>query len=166
MVVLSNELIAKEAELAIQEGIVEATKKRIFALQMKELPDAMTEIGLSNITLTNGAQVKVAPFYQCSISEEETELKTKALKWLRTNGAGALIKHEFKCALGVEAEKMVASLRGFLNRHSVPFKDGQSVNAAKLKSYMKECIEGAKPFPMDIFRGYSGKKATVVNSKK
>ena len=163
VVLLGNELVAREADLAIVEKQLEQLKERINKIQLKELPDAMNEVGLMNFTLTNGIQLEVKPFYQCSVTDTEPELKEKALKWLRTNEAGDLIKHEFKATLGVDAEKLVASLRGFLNKKSITFKDGQSVNAATLKSFMKERITAKKPFPMDIFRAYYGKKATVVN---
>ena len=156
-----NEIIALGAEIATIEALLTQKKERVNLLEKTLLPAAMTEVGLSAITLANGAQLAIVPFYQCSMSDEYPIEKDKALKWLRTNKAGALIKHEFKCALGVESEKEVASLRGFLNRKGIEFKDGQSVHAAKLKSFMKERIEGGKPFPMDIFRAYHGKVAKV-----
>jgi len=162
---LGNEVIGLEAEIATIEALLKQKNERLQMVTRTLLPNAMTEVGLSAITLSNGAALEVVPFYQCSISDEYPTEKEKALRWLRTNDAGALIKHEFKCALGVEAEKDVASLRGFLNRKQIPFKDGQSVHAAKLKSFMKERIEGGKPFPMDIFRAYHGKVAKVTNNK-
>lgn len=165
IVALGNELCALEADMATLEAELEKAKERLNQIQLKELPDAMSQIGLSEFTLTNGIQLAVAPIYQCSVSDADPELKAKALKWLRTHDAGDLIKHEFKCALGVEAEALVASLRGFLNKKQIPFKDGQSVNAATLKSFMKECIEAGKEFPLDIFRGYFGKKASITNNK-
>jgi hypothetical protein len=163
---LGNELVVREAEAATLEIQLERLRERINKIQMKELPDAMNEVGLMDFTLTNGIQLEVKPFYQCSVSDTDPVLKEKALRWLRTNDAGELIKHEFKAVLGVDAEKMVASLRGFLNKKSIPFKDGQGVNAATLKSFMKERITAGKPFPLEIFRAYYGKKATVVNNKK
>lgn len=165
VVKLGNELVGLEADCATLEAELQKGKERINQIQLQELPLAMTEIGLDDFTLSNGIHLESKPFYQCSVSDSEPELKAKALKWLRTHDAGELIKHEFKCALGIEAEQLVSSLRGFLNKKQIPFKDGQSVNAATLKSFMKECIVAGKPFPLDIFRGYYGKKATVTNNK-
>ena len=157
----ANEFIALQAEIATIELILEQKQSAANALKLTILPQLMSDIGLNNFQMNNGATITIKPFYQCSVSDKDPILKEKALKWLRTNGAGSLIKHEFKAILGVDAEKLVASLRGFMNKKSIPFKDGQNVNAATLKSFMKEQVEAGKPFPMDIFKGYAGKIAEV-----
>ena len=161
-----NDLIAIQSEIATLEAALELNQKKQFTLLTQTLPDAMKAIGMNSFQMTNGASIKIVPFYQCSVSDSDPTNKAKALKWLRTNEAGSLIKHEFKCALGVEAEKLVVSLRGFLNKKQIVFKDGQSVNAATLKSFMKERIEAGKPFPLDIFKGFTGNIAKVEMPKQ
>ena len=165
VVKLGNELIAVQSEIATLEAALELNQKKQFALLTQTLPDAMKTIGMNAFQMDNGAAIKIVPFYQCSVSDKDPELKEKALKWLRTHDAGSLIKHEFKAILGTEAEKLVASLRGFLNKKQIPFKDGQNVNAATLKSFMKEQIEAGKPFPLDIFKGFTGNIAKVEMPK-
>lgn len=164
---LGDEAIGLEADIATIEALLKQKKERLNMVLLTLLPNAMTEVGLSGIKLENGAELAIVPYYSCSVSDEYPELKEKALRWLRSKEAeaGALIKHEFKCALGVDAEKEVSSLRGFLNKKQIPFKDGQSVNAARLKSFMKERIEAGKPFPLDIFRAHHGKIAKITSNK-
>lgn len=161
----AEELIALQADIETMEAVLAKKNAEANAIRMTLLPQLMSDIGLNNFQMTNGAAIVIKPFYQCSVSDKDPVLKDKALKWLRTNGAGSLIKHEFKAVLGIDAEKAVASLRGFLNKKSIPFKDGQGVNAATLKSFMKEQVEAGKPFPMDIFKGYAGKIAEVEMPK-
>ena len=157
----ANAIIALEAEMAILEKQLELKGTTLTVLKQQTLPNAMNDIGLSALRLSNGAEVVVKPFYQCSVSDKDPILKEKALKWLRTHDAGSLIKHEFKVALGVDAVKEVASLRGFCNKKQIPFVDGQNVNAQTLKSFMKERVEKGQPFPLDIFKGFIGKIAEI-----
>lgn len=162
MVTLGNELHEKEADLALLELQIDNCKKRINAIQLQELPDAMNDVGLNSFTLSNGTKIAVTPFYQCSVSDTEPQLKAQALAWLETQGFGSIIKHEFKCNLGKEAAALAKELEAFLESKQIDYKDGQSVNAATLKSFMKERIESGKSFPLEIFRGYYGKKAQIT----
>lgn len=162
VVMLGSELHLKEADLALLEIQVENCKKRINAIQLQELPDAMNDVGLNSFTLSNGTRIDVKPFYQCSVSDTEPSLKAQALAWLEAEGVGSLIKHEFKCNLSKEASALAKELEAFLESKEIDYKDGQSINAATLKSFMKERIENGKSFPLEIFRGYYGKKAQIT----
>lgn len=158
---LCNKLIALEAEQATMMLVLEKKTQEVNLMRMTTLPAAMGDLGLNSLQLENGGSIEIAPYYSCSVSDKDPDLKAKALKWLRKE-APSLIKHEVKVVLGTESEKELASLRGWLNKKSMPFKDGQGVNAATLKSFMKERVEDGKPFPLDLFKGYIGKIAKTA----
>lgn len=134
----------------------------IRELEMTLLPDALTQVGLSSIKLDNGVEIEVQPFYSCSVSDTNPEEKAKAIKWLRDNSHSQLIKQEFKVPFKAGDNKTADKFRAALIKAGRVFKESESVNAQTLKSFMKEQLEAGKPFPMDIFRAYTGKKATVV----
>lgn len=161
LTLIATRLVNQAKIVAVIEEDLKKQQEILRVLEMETLPHAMTEVGVAGLTLEGGVKIEVENFYSCSVSDNDPENKEKALKWLRTNGHGELIKHEVKVALGTDAVKLLNSLRGWLNARRMKFKDSQSVNAQTLKSFMKEQLEKGNPFPMDIFRGYSGKKAVV-----
>lgn len=161
-----NQMIAIDAEIANLEAQLEIKKAVYNQLKMQLLPEAMAAIGLNNFQMSNGAAITIKPFYQCSISDKDPELKNKALTWLRKNGVGALIKQKVEIALGTDSVKEHDLLVAFLEKKKLPFTEAQAVHAATLKSFMKEQIEAGKPFPMDIFKGYAGKVAIVEIPKQ
>lgn len=159
---LGNMLLGLEAEIATIEALLEKKKEALNKIQKQDLPDAMNDVGLSGLTLSNGIKLEVVPYYHAAVNDNDPTLKEKALKWLRTNGAGALIKHEVKCALGTDAVKLLASLRGFLNKKQIAFKDSQTVHPKTLSKFMQEKLETGQPFPLDIFRAHHGKMARIA----
>lgn len=144
--------------------MLDRKKEDLRHIQMNQLPAAMTEIGLSNFSLSNGASLIVKPFYSCSCTDKEPELKERGLKWLRKEYP-SVVKHEVKVTLGVDAVTELKSIRGFLNKKSIPFKDGQGVHNGTLKALMRECVEAGKPFPLDLFRGFIGKITEITMPK-
>lgn len=158
---LANRQIGLESEIATLEKVLEAKNKELVKLCMTDLPQAMTDVGLEALSLSNGASLEMKKFYSCSVAEKDPEKKEKALRWLRKNELGSLIKRHLKIELGIDSDLILKSTRGFLNRKSIPFKESDSVNAATLKAFMKERMEAGKEFPLDIFSGYVGKKTVI-----
>lgn len=165
VVTLANAIIALEAEIETREEELNRANAKLYELQTKLLPDEMSGFGLSTFSLKNGAKVTVAPFYVCSLSDKDEALKQEGLKWLRTNNFGSLIKHKVSVLLGNDAVKPLASLRGWLNKKQMPFTDGQTVPNPTLKALMKEQIEAGKPWPLETFKAFAGKKAIVTVPK-
>lgn len=159
---LANQQIAVEAELAMLEELMKRKQAELKELQFVRIPQRMLDLGMRNFKMTNGAAVEIKKFYSCSLSEEDPARKEEALKWLKRTGHGNIIKHVFTATLGNEADALVASLRGFLNKKSISHKDSKSVPNPTLKAFMKEQIENAREFPLDLFKGFCGDKTIIT----
>lgn len=85
-------LAAEMKELKAQLDDLEETRKpiqkRYDQLRKKDLPDAMTEAGVSNFRLTEGGSVYVSTKLSVSVREDDRQ---QFFNWLRDHGHAALI---------------------------------------------------------------------------
>ena len=80
---LAQEQVRLEAEVALQEEALKNLKKKLLHHQTHTLPEAMNEIGMAAIPLTDGTVIEIKPFVSASISAAKKE---EAHTWLRDNG--------------------------------------------------------------------------------
>ena len=166
VVSLANKALALGAEIAIKEAALEKAQADLRLIEQVQLPDAMSAIGLSYFQLANGAAIEIKPFYSCSLSEKDPEAKARGIEWLKQNGFDSLVKHEINILMaGKDSIQPLEELEQFLNAIEIPYEDGTKVPAPTLKALMKERIEKGLPFPMDIFKGYTGKLAKITVPK-
>jgi hypothetical protein len=161
LVSVIESFIALEQEIANIETLLDQKKTVMQTIQMTQLPELFNNLGLREIELKNGSYVRVRPFYSASLSDEYPELKIRGLAWLRNNEAGSLIKNEVKVPLPIGQDKLAAKVKKFLDKEGIAYGQSETVHHSTLKAFMRERIESGKSFPMEIFRGFAGSKATV-----
>ena len=83
-------LEAMQQQLEIQEDAIKEKKKQIQHISGEVIPTMMTEMGLSELKLQDGAHLKVATSYKAHITEANKEM---AYNWLRDNNLGDIIKN-------------------------------------------------------------------------
>ena len=86
-----------QQQLEVQENAVKEKKKQIEHISGEVIPTMMTEMGLSELKLSDGSHLKVATSYKAHISEANKEA---AYNWLRNNGLGDIIKNEISVSFG------------------------------------------------------------------
>ena len=143
--------VQQRAVEALEEQLRDA-KEALRATETEDLPELMTELGLTEIKLLDGSKVEVKPDLHCGISEER---RAAAHAWLTNHGFGGLIKTEVAVKfdrderdMAVDAAQRIAET---LDRN-VELKD--AVHPATLKAFLKEQLalgaDGANP-PADLF---------------
>ena len=66
-------------------------------LSREVLPSLFSEVGLSEVKLSDGRKIKVSEYYTATpLKENRAEVYT----WLRTNGFGDLVKNQVTCSFG------------------------------------------------------------------
>ncbi len=93
VVELANLLLEKERQIDELNGQMKKLKEDYTRLTMEDLPDLMTELGLSEMRLQDGSLVAVREEVSCAITEAK---RRTALDWLLENNFGGLIKTTFK----------------------------------------------------------------------
>ena len=124
----------------------------------QELPDAMQEVGLTEITLSTGEKISVKEFYNAHISKANQAV---AYKWLVDNGHESLIKNDvlLKFDRG-EAEKVDQTVSALKARGLAP-EVRQSVHHSSLKAFVKEQFTAGNDIPTEPFGIYIGSKAII-----
>jgi hypothetical protein len=167
---LARKLWLAEKKVAELEAQFEEAKAEHLKLSQELVPDAMNELGMESLTLTNGYTIQISPFYSGSIPPNEGKTadpvrREKCFAWLRSKGFGSLIKTEVKVAAGQGDEKFVERVTKLLAKAKIPFVQGDNVHHMTLKSFIREQAEAGSPPPQDLFNTHIGKKATIKQKK-
>jgi hypothetical protein len=167
-----------EQALAEAEAAAKLAKARLFKIESEDLPELIRESGLSQVTLEDGTSVKVVDEIACGISAER---KPEAYDWLRSHGAGGLIKVLVGVSFGKGEEQKAAKLLSKLitTYGADQAFDKEDVHYQTLKSYLKERIAAAAEYegpkekapivpPFDLFgvQPFAMAKITAPKVKK
>ena len=154
---LANEMVAHLKEVEAAESALKQAKEELRKIQEELLPEAMTSLGLSQLSLESGEKLSISNYYQASIKPENREA---AFDWLHDNGHGDIIKHnvsvDFKKGEGEQAREAVNKL----NEIGLAPKDEIKVAPMTLKAFVREEVEAGRELPPE-FNVYVGQKATI-----
>lgn len=139
--------ITLEAEIKEMEAALAAKNKQLYRLTTTDIPTAMSEAGVKELTLEDGTEVKVEAFINGYIKEENRD---KAHAWLRKNGFGSLIKTSVSCAFGMGDDKKVAALVKFMLSKKLPFDQKEAVHVQTLRAFVRERLKDGKALPPSI----------------
>lgn len=159
---LANKQLVIEQEISNEEEKLAKLKEALKKVSEFDLPEAMSEAGIMEFKLTNGAKIAVQNIIAGKIDEENRE---GALAWLMDNGHDAIIKKEIELNFGkIEGLNLQATL-DLINQalKHVEFKSkiNQGVHYSTLNAFIKEQLQESKSFPLELFKVYIGRKTKI-----
>lgn len=157
---LVHQVQALQASVSLWEQKIETAKEEIKTLLERAIPDAMSEVGMSDIGLADGTRVKVEPFHRGSITEKT---KAAAHQWLEDNGFGGLVKREVQVSFARDAEG-VDGLRAYIQEFGLTSKEKEAVNHQTLQAFIRNQAEKGEPVPQDLFSVYSGQTTKFLKT--
>ena len=156
----ANKMVELEQLVEEKQASLKSTQKELKTLSEEEIPALLSEVGLSEITLTNGKKISTSAYYYGSITEHNQQ---EAFEWLQDNGHGDIIKNVVSVSFGrdedVNAEKLLSNLQD----------NGYTTNGKKwvepmtLKAFIREQVEGGNDLPLETFNVYVGQKTRIIN---
>ena len=155
---IAQRQLSLEGHVSRMEDYLQALKSQLKDVQTRELPDAMTELGLSEIKLDTGEKILIKPFVSASISADRKE---EAHSWLRDNGHGDIIKHTVTADVGRDQEIAHSALQALSKLGLKPL-DKEAVHSGTLKVFVREQVEAARSLPLELFGAYMGQKSTIT----
>ena len=155
---LANKQLTLATHVSELEAELKAKKEELRLTSEQELPDAMQQAGLTQITLSSGEKIAINEFYNAHISKANQE---KAYEWLVTNGHEGLIKNEVLLKFGREETEVVDQTVSALQSRGLSPEVRQSVHPSTLKAFVKEQITTGNDIPTEPFGIYIGTKATI-----
>jgi hypothetical protein len=136
-------LVEAEAATDAADQALKAAKEKERVLREETLPGMMQELGVSEMTLTDGNKIKISQEVYSSVPEHRKE---EAWGWLEKNGYGGLIKAEVSVAFGKgELEKAQELLDNLATELGIT--NGvlsREVHASTLKAFLKERLADPK----------------------
>jgi predicted component of viral defense system (DUF524 family) len=151
----ANKMVELEELVEEKQASLKATQKELKVLSEEDIPALLSEVGLSEITLTNGQKISTNAYYYGRITEHNQQ---EAFEWLQDNGHGDIIKNVISVSFGrdedVNAEKLLSNLQD----------NGYSTNGKKwvepmtLKAFIREQVESGNDLPLETFNVYVGQK--------
>ncbi|CAB4195337.1 hypothetical protein UFOVP1287_2 [uncultured Caudovirales phage] len=152
------------ARLMQLEGELGDTKALLRQYDEVMIPDLMSSIGMATFELDDGTTVKVAPFVDVSVREDD---RPAAWEWLDQQGFGDIVKHEVSVALGKGDGELADAAVQALENMGLSVRDRLSVHPGTLKAFVSEQIkkaaeQGVAPivFPPE-FNIFQGRRARL-----
>ncbi len=150
---LAQNQLKLEDELAEAETRVKQLKSQLAFVSTDLLPTAMSELGLSEFSLSDGSKITIAPFVSAHISQQNKE---NAFLWLAEHGFGDIVKNQVVLTFGRQEMTRARSAMSVLQEHGYEPENKQSVHGQTLKAWVKERLAEGDEIPFDLFGVYSG----------
>lgn len=153
-----NDLVRtmREEELALEEleEKVVAKKERVKDLAERQLPDLMERMGLTSATTKHGFKIEMKEKVIARIPKES---RMQSIEWLKNQGYGAIVRHDFKLSFKLTQAQETELARRLLDDSGLPYKEDPNVHHATLTSFAKEKLANGEDLPESLF--------TVVQTK-
>lgn len=159
---LAREIRQTEKEIEDLEKDLKACKEKLLKLTDQEMPSLMAEMGISSLTLEDGAVVKVTQTYGASILVEN---RPKAYDWLRDHGYDDIIKNTVACQFGRGEDDRAIKFAEFASKNGFAPEQKTEIHPQTLRAFVKERVENGDEFPMELFGAYVGQRATIKKGK-
>ena len=156
-------LCAIAAELGVEveaaDANLKAKKAALRAVLEEDIPQFMTELGVTEIRLESGEKIKIADDVQASITEA-TEVE--AYRWLEEKGFGGLIKTNVSIQFGRDQLEAAKALADRLEAEGLDPEFKRSVHWQTLRAFLKEQLAAAAEIPLDLFNARPVKVAKIT----
>jgi hypothetical protein len=127
-------------------------------LSQEILPSLFSEVGLSEIKLSDGRKIKVSEYYTATPLKEN---RAKVYTWLRDNGFGDLVKNQVSCSFGRNEDGKARGLIDILDEKGFQSSQREWVEPSTLRAFVREQYEAGIELPMDLLGAFVGHKTTI-----
>ena len=152
-----KELIAK------MEEELKQLKKELLKLTDEDIPDTMTEIGVSEYKLIDGSSVTLKPTYGAHISEDNQQ---EAFQWLRDNELDDIIKNTVSVEFGRKEDEQALAFKELVEDQKYEPVQVTNIHPQTLKAFIRERIEKGMEIPNHLFGVWAGQRAVIKKGDK
>lgn len=160
---LAQQLIDAESQVEEFQARLKQAQVAVMELKQRQLPDTMQELGIKSFKLTSGAEVKVEPFFRCSLAGKAKEA---AITWLKETEQDGLLTREITVPFGKGELDRSKALHEALLKKGYAAALTESVNTASFKKLVRESLEAGLNPPLDTMGVFQGKEAVIIPPKQ
>lgn len=160
LTIVVDELNARAAE----------TQAKITAIQSRELPDLMSEIGIDSLGLEPEGNlpaydVRCNAYYSANI-KADAPTALAAYAWLEREGHGDLIKHSFTINFGRGETEAAQDFEVLLNTNRIDYGSRLGVHPQTLTAFVKNQVEVHHTTPpLDLLGATIGRWVSIKPRK-
>lgn len=148
-----------ERELKLLEEEVAELKRAIRIAKEEDIPSTMAELGISDITLSDGTRVSLRHVVRCGITDVH---RAKATKWLHDHHMGDMIKNTLIVESPTPDEANTVMEIAGENRVTVR----GVVHPSTLRAAITRLIEDGYDVPHDLFSVQTFDEAVIHQPKE
>ena len=148
-------------------GIEEAEKliKNLKALKKvideEKIPALMVDMGVESLTV-DGNKVSIERMIQASILSDN---KLEAFSYLRSIGAGDLIKNEVVVQFGMGKDNVAKALFNDLEQQGLEPRQKEYIHPQSLRRWTREMLEEGHDINRDLINVYDAPRAVIKRGK-
>ncbi len=159
LVSLSNSMTQKERRVEELEEELRTAKQELRDIQEEQIPDVMMELGVSDVTLTDGRKLTIKEDIHAKIADKNRQ---EAHAWMVEHGYGDIIKNQVVVNVETGNQESLNSLLGILNNNAYEdYSLKNNIHFQTLKKFVKENIEAGVDIPLNLFGVFMSKKAQI-----
>ena len=153
----------QEQKVKDLEAELKEAKKELLRISDEEIPNLMSETGLSSLKLDDGSSLDIKNIYGASILVANRE---KAYDWLREHGHDDIIKNRGVATFGRGQEDDAKVFMRVAYDNGVATDQESKIEPQTLKAWVKERMEAGEEFPTELFGAFMGQRAIIKGGKK
>lgn len=155
---LIREMINAQQCVNQLEDELKKAKELLAGYVERMIPEAMQQLGMSELKLANGSKLSVKKEYYARISDKKM---SEAYNWLAAHGHGSIVKDTVAVTLPAGQSDLVNNVERTLESMGLAVDRRMAVHPSTLKAFVKEQIESGTDIPRDVFGVYETWKTTV-----
>lgn len=132
--------------------------QKIQELTERRIPELMDELEIASFKTSTGLKVEVATKIN---ARKLTEAHEAALKWLRDNGQGALIKTAVSVPFSKANEQFADELYGKLEEMGYTATNTKEVHPQSLAAVVRGMMAEGREVPLELLGAYQRRVASV-----
>jgi hypothetical protein len=157
--VLAEAQLELEEEIEEKQNELKVLKEKHRRISEEQLPEALTEAGVSEFKLKDGTKVNTTTFYSARITPDTRE---EAFNWLRSNNFADLIKNTVSVSFERDEDETARILLNELSGQGLNTAQKEWVEPMTLKAFVREQVEKGVDLPYDTFNIYIGQRSKII----
>ena len=157
-----EKLNSVSAQIKNAEAGLKKLKEEEKQINNFTIPEIMNKMNLSTVKLRDGSELSVKKVYSATIKADK---KAEAIRWLRDNGLGDIVKNEITVNFGQGEENKAAEYATLAKGQGYEPSQKEAVHAMTLKVTMEDWKNKGNEVPEDLFWTFDGNQTKVKNKK-
>jgi len=157
-----EKLNSVSAQIKNAEAGLKKLKEEEKQINNFTIPEIMNKMNLSTVKLRDGSELSVKKVYSATIKADK---KAEAIRWLRDNGLGDIVKNEITVNFGQGEENKAAEYANLAKESGYEPSQKEAVHAMTLKVTMEDWKNKGNDVPEDLFWTFDGNQTKVKNKK-